>query len=314
MPPTSPSTACGSERGVRRGNAQTTIGALLVGRSFIEAVLFAAIATAAQVFTAGDRAIPIVTTALALAGVGIVLASILRDARADRQNTAIALVAMAAAAAAGVSYAPPHPDGLMILTRLILFGIVGEAFVWRNLTVARSLARWSDARSSGFAAIGATALVALLPGAVDRTGLVIAGLVATAATGVALSLARSAEELSLAGREAHGDSRPDHRVGHGDPPRDPVGHRGDLRAVQRRADPAGRRLRRADHREPALRIPPRDGLRRRVLRQRHPVAVPWRELPDAACSSRRRSATRRRRRRCGRSRRRVRSSWARSRS
>jgi hypothetical protein len=191
---------------VRRANAHTAIAALLVGRSLIEAVLFAAIVTAAQVFTSGDRAVPIVTATLALAGVGIVLASILRDARADRQNTAIALVAIAAAAAAGVSFAPPHPDGLMILTRIILFGIVGEAFVWRNLTVARSLVRWSDARNSGFAAIGVTALVALLPGAVDRTGLVIAGLVATAATGVALSLARSAEELALAGREAHGDT------------------------------------------------------------------------------------------------------------
>ncbi len=191
---------------MRRGSTQTTIGALLVTRSLIEAALFAAIVTAAQVFTTGQRPIPIVTTVLALAGVGIVLASILRDARADRQNTAIALVAMGAAAMVGVYYAPPQPDGLMILTRLILFGILGEAFVWRNLTVARSLVRWSDARNSGFAAIGVTALVALLPGTVDRIGLVIAGLAATAATGVALSLARSAEELALAGREAHGDT------------------------------------------------------------------------------------------------------------
>ena len=191
---------------MRRADPQAAIAALLVGRSLIEAVLFGAILTAAQVFTSGERVIPIVAAVLALAGIGIVLASILRDARADRQNTAIALVAIAAAAAAGVWFAPPHPDGLMILTRIILFGIVGETFVWRNLTVARSLVRWSDARNSGFAAIGATALVALLPGAVDRTGLVVAGLVATAATGIALSLARSAEELALAGREARGET------------------------------------------------------------------------------------------------------------
>jgi hypothetical protein len=177
-----------------------------VARSLIEGVLFAGLGAAAQVGTSGDRALPVVTVVLALTGVGIVLASVLRDARADRQNTFIALAAMGAAAALGVSYAPPHPDGLMILTRLVLFGIVGEAFVWRNLTVARSVVRWSDARNAGFAAIGAVAVVALLPGAIDRTGLVIAGLVATAATGVALSLARSAEELSLAGSEAHGDT------------------------------------------------------------------------------------------------------------
>ncbi|HEX6060462.1 MAG TPA: hypothetical protein VF001_00185, partial [Candidatus Limnocylindria bacterium] len=66
---------------MRRGNAQTAVAALLVGRSLIEAVLFAAIVTAAQVFTSGDRAVPIVTMVLALAGVGIVLASVLRDAR-----------------------------------------------------------------------------------------------------------------------------------------------------------------------------------------------------------------------------------------
>jgi hypothetical protein len=148
---------------------------------------------------------PIVPLALALTGVGIVLASVLRDARADRQNTAIAIGAMVAAAALGVYLAPARSDGLMILTRVVLFGIVGEAFVWRNLSFARSLVRWTDARNAGFAALGAMAVVAVLPGVVDRTGLTVAGLAAVAATGIALSLARSAEELALAGREARGD-------------------------------------------------------------------------------------------------------------
>ncbi len=191
---------------MRRGNTQVTIAALLVARAVIEAVLFAGVVTVAHVMTSGDRAMPIVTVVLALTGVGIVLASILRDARADRQNAAIAVAAIAGAAAVGVFYAPRGADGLMILTRIVLFGIVGEAFVWRDLTLARSLVRWADARNSGFAAVGAMAVVALLPGVVDRTGLVIAALAATAATGVALSLARAAEEMALAGREAHGDT------------------------------------------------------------------------------------------------------------
>ena len=189
---------------MRRASAETTVATLLVGRTIVEAVLFAGLLAAAQVLTNGDRPVPIVTIVLALSGAGIVLASILRDARADRQNTAIAITAMAAAGALGVFYAPPHPDGIMILTRIVLFGILGEAFVWRNLTVARSLVRWSDARNAGFAAIGAMAVVAVLPGQIDRTGLLVAGLVATAATGIGLSVARSAEELSLAGREARG--------------------------------------------------------------------------------------------------------------
>jgi hypothetical protein len=189
---------------VRRASAQTTIAVLLVARSVIEGVLFAAIFAIAQVLAGGDRPIPVVAVALALTGVGIILASVLRDARADRQNAAIALAAMGAAAALGVVYAPPHPDGVMILTRLVLFGILGEAFLWRNLTVARWLLSWTDARTAGFAAIGGIALVALLPGPADRAGLTIAGLAATAAIGVGLSLARSAEELALAGREGHG--------------------------------------------------------------------------------------------------------------
>ena len=106
---------------MQRANAQSTIAALLVARSLIEAVLFAAILSVAQVATGGDRAIPIVSIALAVAGIGIVLTSILRDARADRQNTAIALTAMGVAAAYGVYYGPPHAEGLIILTRIVLF-------------------------------------------------------------------------------------------------------------------------------------------------------------------------------------------------
>ena len=193
-----------SERDVPR--ASSAVAALLVARNVMEGVLFAALFGAAQVLTGGDRPIPIVAAALALTGAGIVLASVLRDARADRQNGAIALFAVGAAALAGVLLAPSHPEGLLLLTRIVLFGILGEAFVWRDLTVARALIRWSSSRDAGFTAIGIVALVALLPGAIDRTGLVVAGLAATAATGIALSLARSAEELSLAGRDARGET------------------------------------------------------------------------------------------------------------
>jgi hypothetical protein len=191
---------------VRRAEAQATIAAILVARSAIEAALFAGLFAVAQGLTSGDRALPVVSLALALTGVGIVLASILRDARAVRQNTAIALGSMAAAIALGLYYASPRPDGLQILTRIVLFGILGEAFVWRNLTVARALVRWMDARTAGFTAIGVLAVVALLPGPVDRTGLVVVGLLATGATGIALSLARSAEELALAGSEGRGET------------------------------------------------------------------------------------------------------------
>jgi len=191
---------------VRRAEARGIIAAILVSRSVIEAALFAGLLAVAQGLTSGDRALPIVSVMLALTGVGIVLASILRDARAVRQNAAITLGAMAAMAALGVYYASARPDGLQILTRIVLFGILGEAFVWRILTVARALVRWSDARTAGFTAIALLAVVALLPGPTDRTGLVIVGLLAIGATGIALSLARSAEELALAGSEGRGET------------------------------------------------------------------------------------------------------------
>lgn len=188
-----------------RVSAQAALGAVLVARCVLEGALFAVLAGVAQLsLGAAGHPVPIVAVALALTAVGIVLASVLRDARVDRQSTAIAVVAIGASAAWGVVIATPHPDGLQILTRIVLFGILGELFVWRNLSVARGLVRWTDTRNAGFAAIGAIVLAAVVPGAVDRTGLLIAGLAAPVAAGVALSLARSAEELALAGREARG--------------------------------------------------------------------------------------------------------------
>ena len=187
---------------MRRGNG--TLGALLVARATVEGVLFACIVAVTHIATLGDRPVPIVSVALAVTGVGIVQASVLRDARADRQNTGIAVAVMAAAVAYGVATGPPHAEGVVILARIVAFAIIGEAFVWRNLTVARSLIRWSDARNAGFAAIGAAALAALAPGAIDRSGLLLLGSIAIAATGLGLALARSAEELGSAGRDARG--------------------------------------------------------------------------------------------------------------
>ena len=187
-----------------RANAHATLGAVLVSRCVLEGTLFAALFAIAQLALRGARPVPIVAVALALTGAGILLGTVLRDARADRQNTTIALLAIGAAAAFGVVNASARPDGLEILTRIVSFGILGEAFVWRNVTVARGLVRWTDARNAGFSAIGVIALAAVLPGTLDRTGLMIAGLAAIGGTGVALSLARSAEELAMAGREARG--------------------------------------------------------------------------------------------------------------
>ncbi|HVR88580.1 MAG TPA: DUF4129 domain-containing protein [Candidatus Limnocylindria bacterium] len=189
---------------MRRSSAEATIVALLVARCVIEGVFFAAVAAGLQVGFAGDRPIPVVAVTLVLIGTGIVMASVLRAARAASQNMWLAIVVIAGAAGYGIATLPARPDGVTILGRLVFFGIAGEAFLWRNLGVARSLVRWIDARNAGFTAILALIAAALVPGAVDRAGLTVAAIVAIVATGLALSLARSAEELVLAGPDARG--------------------------------------------------------------------------------------------------------------
>src|SRR5947208_99081 len=77
------------------------------------------------------------------------------------------------------------------------FVIVAEVYLWRVVSLARGAVRWSDARNAvPFGAL-ALAVVSVGPGRVDSTPLVPLALIFVAASAVALSVARSAEELSL---------------------------------------------------------------------------------------------------------------------
>jgi hypothetical protein len=81
--------------------------------------------------------------------------------------------------------------------RIIAFVIVAEAYLWRVVSLARGAVRWSDAQNAvPFGAV-ALAFASVAPVPVDRTPLVALALIFVAASAVALSLARSAEELSL---------------------------------------------------------------------------------------------------------------------
>jgi Domain of unknown function (DUF4129) len=81
--------------------------------------------------------------------------------------------------------------------RIIAFVIVAEIYLWRVVSLARGAVRWSDARNAvPFGAVALT-LAAVAPIPVDRTPLVPLALIFVAASAVALSVARSAEELSL---------------------------------------------------------------------------------------------------------------------
>src|SRR5207249_5017709 len=91
-------------------------------------------------------------------------------------------------------------DGFALLSRAVLFGILGEAYLWRILSIARGATRWTDARNAAPFAGFVIALAVLLPlpaDHVDRGAFAPLALIVVAAAGLALSLARTTEELAL---------------------------------------------------------------------------------------------------------------------
>jgi len=79
--------------------------------------------------------------------------------------------------------------------RIIAFVILAEVYLWRVVSLARGAVRWSDARNA--VPFGAVALTFAAVAPIDRTPLVPLALAFVAASAIALSVARSAEELSL---------------------------------------------------------------------------------------------------------------------
>lgn len=176
---------------------------LAIARAALEAVIFACPAAVLHLLTAGREPLPIGSTALLCFGVALVLIALLRDARAQRQNVALTVIVIGGAAVFGALQPAAPPDGLAVLSRIIGFGILGEIFLWRTVGVARSITRWSDARGSAAVAAVAVGIAAVVPG-LDVVPLPALALLAVGAAGLSLSLARSTEELDLAGRSARG--------------------------------------------------------------------------------------------------------------
>lgn len=176
---------------------------LAIARAALEAVIFASPAALLHLVAAGREPLPIASTALLCFGTALVLIALLRDTRAGRQSLGLMLVVIGGAAVFGMLQPATQPDGLAVLTRIIGFGVLGEVFLWRILSVARSITRWSDARGSAGLAAVAVGVAAVVPGS-DVVPLPGLALLAVAAAGVALSLARLTEELDLAGRSARG--------------------------------------------------------------------------------------------------------------
>ena len=176
---------------------------LAVARSALEAVLFACPAAVLHSITGGREPLPMLATLFLVFGASLILVAVLRDARAERQNVVLTVGVIGSAIALSMMQPRGETDGLAVLTRVVGFGILAEAFVWRTLSVARSVTRWNDARAAAVLAALSLALGALVPG-IDAEPLPAIALVVVAAAALSLSLARSTEELDMAGRSAHG--------------------------------------------------------------------------------------------------------------
>lgn len=176
---------------------------LAIARSLLEAVIVASLAAVLHGWASGRDPLPFVPAVSLCFGLALILVSALRETRTESQSVKLAIAVVGGSIAIGALQPTRDADGLALLTRAIGFGVLGEIFLWRTLSVARSVTRWGDARTSALLAAFALSLATLVPG-IDSEPLPIIALLAIGAAGLALSLARSTEELDLAGRSARG--------------------------------------------------------------------------------------------------------------
>jgi len=177
------------------GGAIALLGA---SRCFVEALTATALAAVAVGSTAGREPMPVLPTALVLFGTGLLLVTVLREAGGERRSGTIVVLWLAGAAAWGVTLPMrANADWFAVMSRLIAFGLIGELYLWRLLSIARGGTRWTDARNAVPLAGIAIAAASLLPGPIDREPFAPLALIGVAASGLALSLARTTEELSL---------------------------------------------------------------------------------------------------------------------
>ena len=180
---------------VRRSSSRA-VAALLVARSLMEAIAVACLLSLVHM-SGGLEPLALTPTTLAFIGVTLVLLAALRETGSEARGTAIVGTTLGAGVLLAIVLPTRPLDAVMWGGRIIAFVIVAEVYLWRVVSLARGAVRWSDARNAvPFGAI-ALALVAVAPISLDHTPLVPLALIFVAASAVALSVARSAEELSL---------------------------------------------------------------------------------------------------------------------
>jgi hypothetical protein len=162
----------------------------------MEAVAFACLLALVHM-SGGLEPLALTPTTFGIIGATLVLVAALRETGSEARGTAVVTATLGAGVLLAVIL-PTHPLDLVTwLGRVIAFVILAEVYLWRVVSLARGAVRWSDARNAvPFGAV-ALAVAAVAPIPVDRTPLVPLALIFVAASAVALSVARSAEELSL---------------------------------------------------------------------------------------------------------------------
>ena len=161
----------------------------------MEAVAFACLLALVHM-SGGLEPLGLTPTTLAIIGATLVLVAALRETGSDARGTAVVGATLGAGVLLAV-FLPTHPlDVVTWAARIIAFVILAEVYLWRVVSLARGAVRWSDARNA--VPFGAVALTFAAVAPIDRAPLVPLALAFVAASAIALSVARSAEELSLA--------------------------------------------------------------------------------------------------------------------
>jgi hypothetical protein len=145
----------------------------------------------------GLEPLALTPTTLAFIGATLVLVAALRETGSEARGTAIVGTTLGAGLLLAIVLPTRPLDAVTWGGRIIAFVVVAEVYLWRVVSLARGAVRWSDARNAVPFGAFALALVTVAPIPVDHTPLVPLALIFVAASAVALSVARSAEELSL---------------------------------------------------------------------------------------------------------------------
>jgi len=182
-------------------------------RALSEAVGVTAAIAVLHALTSARAPLPITVTALTLFGVTLALSALLRERGTVRQSAVLAAMVIGAFVAWSLALPARPPDVLAAMTRILGFGLLGEAYLWRLIGLARGAGRWREVRNATLLALFLVVVAALDPGAIDHDPLPALGLTVAVAGAVALSLARSVEELSVGTRQVEGKAAPSAATG-----------------------------------------------------------------------------------------------------